>query len=167
MKLITGGAYQGKLDYAKKTYHQPKGWIDGRTCKLEEIWTCGGIDHFEVYVRRMLADAGRTESEAKVPPPGSVIWEPDSHATDAQMQKQRFSDSGLVSLGRDAAWFAQQLLERNQDILIVTTELGCGIVPMEREDRLWREAVGRICTCLAQQSEEVVRVMCGIGTRIK
>ena len=46
MKLIIGGAYQGKLAYEKREYGMAEGWIDGRTCRMEEIWTCGGIDYF-------------------------------------------------------------------------------------------------------------------------
>ena len=34
-------------------------------------------------------------------------------------------------------------------------------------DRAYREAVGRICTKLAAYSDEVTRVVCGIGTVIK
>ena len=44
---------------------------------------------------------------------------------------------------------------------------GCGIVPMEKEERLWRENVGRLCCYLAERAERVYRVFCGIGTRIK
>ena len=66
----------------------------------------------------------------------------------------------MVSLGKE-------LYEKNPQIVVVTDEVGYGIVPMEAEERAWREACGRVCTVLAQQAEEVVRVCCGIGRRIK
>lgn len=52
-------------------------------------------------------------------------------------------------------------------MVVVTNELGCGIVPMDPADREYRETVGRICTCLAARSEEVVRVICGVGMVLK
>lgn len=51
--------------------------------------------------------------------------------------------------------------------VVVTDELGYGIVPMDRFDRAYREKTGRICTQLATKAEKVYRVICGIGTVIK
>ena len=42
-----------------------------------------------------------------------------------------------------------------------------GIVPMEAEERTYRERTGRILEQLAAQADEVVRVVCGIGQKIK
>ncbi|MCC8106707.1 MAG: bifunctional adenosylcobinamide kinase/adenosylcobinamide-phosphate guanylyltransferase, partial [Clostridiales bacterium] len=63
--------------------------------------------------------------------------------------------------------FADWIYHKNPDLIIVSTELGYGIVPMEPNDRLWRETVGRVCTSLASKSDEVVRVVCGLGTWLK
>lgn len=63
--------------------------------------------------------------------------------------------------------FVQQLMEKNPDIIIISDEIGCGIVPMDKADREWRELHGRICCNLAQNSRKVYRVICGIGNRIK
>ena len=41
------------------------------------------------------------------------------------------------------------------------------IVPMEAEERTYRECTGRILEGLAAQADEVVRVVCGIGQKIK
>lgn len=51
--------------------------------------------------------------------------------------------------------------------IVICNEVGSGIVPMEREERAHREAVGRLCTCLAQQAQAVYRVCCGLGMRLK
>lgn len=147
MKLIIGGAYQGKLTYAKKTYDCPEGWIDGRTCDLEAIETCRGINHFHDYVKRML-------------------WEKQEEIT-AAGKAYCFDSEHLADLEQQAQCFADRVLERNPGILVVSNELGYGVVPMEKKDRLWRETVGRICTCLADRADEVVRVVCGIGVKIK
>ena len=61
MKLIIGGAFQGKLDYAKKLYPDTE-WTDGSACALEEIATCSAMNCFHLFVRRWL-EAGRTKEE--------------------------------------------------------------------------------------------------------
>ena len=61
----------------------------------------------------------------------------------------------------------EELCGENPDIIIICRELGCGVVPIERFDREWRERTGRICCELAKTAESVERVLCGIGMRIK
>lgn len=51
--------------------------------------------------------------------------------------------------------------------LITMDEVGCGIVPLTREDRDYREAVGRAGQKLAEAAREVWRIQCGIPVRIK
>lgn len=53
------------------------------------------------------------------------------------------------------------------DGVIICDEVGCGVTPLDRADRDWREAVGRLCCELADSAEAVYRVSCGIGRRIK
>ncbi len=50
---------------------------------------------------------------------------------------------------------------------VISDEIGCGIVPMDNELTNWREATGRALCKIAEKSEQVWRVQCGIGTRIK
>lgn len=59
------------------------------------------------------------------------------------------------------------LLEENPDLIIVTNELGYGIVPIQPFDRAYREKCGRICCDLAREAKQVHRVVCGIGQVIK
>lgn len=76
------------------------------------------------------------------------------------IKKELKNDQDLSSLARELA-------EKNPDIVVVSQEVGYGVVPMDAFDRKYREAVGRICTSLAAESKKVVRVVCGIGTVIK
>ncbi len=69
--------------------------------------------------------------------------------------------------GRDVSALAERLIRENPDIIVVSDEIGYGVVPMEPFDRAYREAVGRICTTLADFSTKVIRVVCGIGMVIK
>ncbi|SHI59309.1 bifunctional adenosylcobinamide kinase/adenosylcobinamide-phosphate guanylyltransferase [Pseudobutyrivibrio xylanivorans] len=51
--------------------------------------------------------------------------------------------------------------------VIISDEIGNGIVPLDENDRTWREICGRIMIELAKDATEVYRVVCGIGQRIK
>ena len=51
--------------------------------------------------------------------------------------------------------------------VVVCDEIGCGIVPIDRADENWREAVGRLCCALAQKADAVVRVIAGVPQFIK
>lgn len=51
--------------------------------------------------------------------------------------------------------------------LVICNEVGCGIVPIDRAERVAREATGRLCVELAEHADKVYRVTCGIGTLIK
>lgn len=62
---------------------------------------------------------------------------------------------------------AQELAEKNPQVIIVTNELGYGVVPVDKFDRRYREDTSRLCCELAAASEQVWRVCCGIGTCIK
>lgn len=56
------------------------------------------------------------------------------------------------------------LLEREY---VLCREVGCGLVPMNPEDRAWREAVGRLSCRLAEEAQGVVRLWCGLPTWLK
>ncbi|MDO4452860.1 MAG: bifunctional adenosylcobinamide kinase/adenosylcobinamide-phosphate guanylyltransferase [Eubacteriales bacterium] len=67
----------------------------------------------------------------------------------------------------DPSDLCEILMEENPDLIIVTNEVGYGIVPMERFEREYREKCGRICCEIAKEAVEVHRVICGIGQVIK
>lgn len=60
-----------------------------------------------------------------------------------------------------------RLHRENPDLILVTNELGYGVVPIDKFDRDYREKTGRICCEIAKEAREVHRVVCGIGTVIK
>ena len=57
-------------------------------------------------------------------------------------------------------------LAHEYDILIAT-EVGGGVVPMDAGQRAEREAAGRLACLLAAQAECVVQLFCGIPTVLK
>ena len=113
MILIFGGAYQGKLDFAKEQfpdvpiYHK----------ELEKFtWECCTED-------------------------------PD----------QRLEAADEMRAKKDE-W---------QDKILIITDVSQWIVPMDARTRAFRDMNGRLMLYLASEADEVYRVFCGIGKRIK
>lgn len=58
-------------------------------------------------------------------------------------------------------------IELLQDKIIICDEISSGIVPLKKEERVWREYTGRCLQFLGKDSSEIYRVFCGIPTSIK
>ena len=50
---------------------------------------------------------------------------------------------------------------------VICNEVGCGLVPIQAEERQRREAVGRLCCQLAERAEAGYRISCGLAIRLK
>ena len=126
MKLVIGGAYQGKRDAACRMFGlRESELIDGRDCPLDVIKTCKAICNFHTYILRCMESGQSLED------------------------------------------FASELAKENPDLVIISDEIGYGVVPIEKELRAWREKTGRICCQLAALSDTVVRVIAGVPCVIK
>lgn len=58
-------------------------------------------------------------------------------------------------------------LKKGVRCVIISDEIGNGIVPVDAFERDYRERTGRMLITLASQADEVVHVICGIGQKIK
>ena len=108
MKLIIGGAYQGKREYAETHF-------DGAQI----------ITDFHLIVKDWIAN------------------------------------------GEDPLEMLAINLVDYQDLVIISDDISCGVVPDDPKLRFWRESMGRVLTRISQESDEVIRVFCGIGVRLK
>lgn len=69
--------------------------------------------------------------------------------------------------GKNPLLEVRKLLEAEKNLVIISNEVGYGLVPLEKEERQYRECVGRVNCFLAGQAEQVIRVICGVGSVIK
>ena len=70
--------------------------------------------------------------------------------------------------GEDPLQYAGTFAEKlDAQCVLVLTEMGCGIVPAEHGERQFREMNGRVNCLFAEQAEQVIRVIAGVGQRIK
>ena len=69
--------------------------------------------------------------------------------------------------GLDTLGYLREILPKLKGKILICDDISCGVVPVEHETRIWRETMGRSLTLLSKNADEVVRVFCGIGSRIK
>lgn len=51
--------------------------------------------------------------------------------------------------------------------IVITTEVGCGVIPVDAAERRKREAAGQLACALAREADTVIRVCCGIPQFLK
>lgn len=51
--------------------------------------------------------------------------------------------------------------------VVISDDISCGVVPIDKTERAWREANGRLLIKIAEKSEHVTRVFCKIPTELK
>ncbi len=126
MIMITGGAFSGKKDYAKKRFgFSDEDILNGGECTLEAVFTAKCVADYQFLVKRLLEE------------------------------------------NEDAQEFTKRLCKENPSTVVIINEIGAGIVPLEKNDRIWREETGRSGCLIARNSSEVIRLACGIPTIIK
>ncbi len=127
MILIFGGAYQGKLEYAKE--HWDFGDDDVFFCDedlaidLSKKVICG----LEKFVYACVLEGVEAKDVLK-------------------------SYDGEYPLD-EKIW--------------IVDDISQGVVPIDPSRRAWRESVGRTLLWLGKESDEVHRVFCGLGQRLK
>lgn len=62
---------------------------------------------------------------------------------------------------------ANALLPYIKNSIIVSREIGCGIVPMEPVERLYRELHGSVLRRIAEEADSVTRIFCGLPEVLK
>lgn len=124
MHLIIGGAYMGKLDFAKASY----GFTPEQVCDCaltEPDFSAPCLTHLEEYVYRC------------------ILREEDP--------VEAFREH------RDA-W---------EHCVLICRDISGGVVPMDKQQRLWRMKTGHLCQYLSREATTVSRIFCGLEQKLK
>ena len=95
------------------------------------------------------------------------------HDPDAALHARATADFHLLvravlARGGSAQDFARRLLAENPDAVLTCDEIGGGIVPLDGEERRWREETGRALGILTDDpATRLVRVWYGLGEVLK
>ena len=125
MDLIIGGAYQGKLEYARKKY----------SLSVDDIFTCSENKKVDFGKRCIYNIENYT------------LW--------------------CVTNNIDAIAFFKEHKDEWQSSILICEDIFCGVVPIEKEMRAWREMTGKLCAYLSCEAEHVVRMFCGLEQKLK
>ena len=91
----------------------------------------------------------------------------DAVKTANQLKNYHILVRRLTESGIDAERFTRELCSSNPDCIVLIDEVGSGIIPLEKSERIWRETVGKAGCILAENADSVIRLVCGIPTAIK
>lgn len=94
----------------------------------------------------------------------SLHYAPEDIAMEVNENKPVLYGLEAILRNEDGDGLLSNLLARE---VVICDEVGCGVVPMTAEERMWRDEVGRICCLLAEQAEVVVRLCCGLPLALK
>lgn len=125
MIVITGGACQGKLEYAKERFAFTEADIEYCTVENGLSFKKSCIYNLHLYIL------------------------------------------GAIRKGEDPIEIISKALSQLEDKILICDDICSGVVPIERENRLWRDNTGKIMQILCRNAVEVVRLFCGLPEKIK
>lgn len=76
-------------------------------------------------------------------------------------------DSVEISIFKEVKELLEIIKAHNKNLIVVTNELGMGLVPPYRLGRIFRDIAGRVNQYLAKEAEEVYLTVSGIPMKIK
>ena len=154
MILIIGGFAQGKLHYVKQNHVHCE---DGQEMPVLDgtLRLVSDTEIARVTEREVQAMSGKQQTERQMV--GSQVIVNHLHRYIREQLRR----------GTDPETAIEDFLREHPDCILICDEIGNGIVPMEEEERTYRERTGRILERLAARADEVVRVVCGIGQKLK
>ena len=86
------------------------------------------------------------------------------HWSEAEFAARAVWDVQELAWGADLPALAEKLSQKD---IVIATELGGGLVPVDRTEREKREAAGRLACLLAARADTVIRVCCGLPQFLK
>lgn len=141
MILVTGGMFQGKTAFIRQNFF-PQGEAP------EESVVNGKDASFED-----LCSCGCVMN--------FELW------IKRELEAMQSGEPDMEEIQAKLAERVKELLRRNLNLIVELQEMGCGVVPIAWEDRLYRECCGRIGCLLAGSGSQVYRVVCGLGQRLQ
>lgn len=173
--LITGGSRSGKSAFSQRlAEEQPGSRLFLATCPVTdremEIRILrhiqdrmkGNWDTVEepLHIAAQLAQAGRYDTvlvDCLTLWVNNLLYEAAGRNRELDEEQVAVLANSLVEAAR----------EHPGEVIMVTNEVGLGIVPENRTARLYRDLVGRCNQCVGAAAARVYLVTCGIPLQIK
>lgn len=144
MHFVTGGAFQGKRKWVQQV-------ISSQQKEVVPFWSIGykeafpdlksiPSDHHVIVIEGLEMFIRKSLTEEK----DRLVWKERLHP-----------------------YLLWEKADSSRSLFIIGSEVGLGVVPMNKEDRLYRDVVGWIYQDVAEQADVVVRIWCGIPQKLK
>ena len=152
MIFVIGPLFSGKQDYIM----QALGWSE--------------TDFLEKAVRDVQNLAAEAAEAVEVEEAAGAVEIAEAAETDGAAEAAEAAEavetshSPLDDLQEKLRSLADRLSQKE---VVIATETGCGVIPLDPQERRNREAAGRLSCLLAERAETVVRVCCGIPQVLK
>lgn len=152
MIFVIGPLFSGKQDYIM----QALGWSE--------------TDFLEKAVRDVQNLAAEAAEAVEVEEVAGAVEIAEAVETDGAAEAAEAAEavetshSPLDDLQEKLRSLADRLSQKE---VVIATETGCGVIPLDPRERRNREAAGRLSCLLAERAETVVRVCCGIPQVLK
>ena len=152
MIFVIGPLFSGKQDYIM----QALGWSE--------------TDFLEKAVRDVQNLAAEAAEAVEVEEAAGAVEIAEAAETDGAAEAAEAAEavetshSPLDDLQEKLRSLADRLSQKE---VVIATETGCGVIPLDSRERRNREAAGRLSCLLAERAETVVRVCCGIPQVLK
>ena len=152
MIFVIGPLFSGKQDYIM----QALGWSE--------------TDFLEKAVRDVQNLAAEAAEAVKVEEAAGAVEIAEAVETDGAAEAAEAAEavetshSPLDDLQEKLRSLADRLSQKE---VVIATETGCGVIPLDPQERRNREAAGRLSCLLAERAETVVRICCGIPQVLK
>jgi len=93
--------------------------------------------------------------------------EPQSFSEGTVLSNFEYFINTMLEKDIDPVKYIKDNINKFKEIIIIGNEIGLGVVPMKKEDRILRDNVGFIYQILSKEAKSVVRVWNGLPMRIK
>ena len=174
MILVTGGTRSGKSSLAEQLAAD----FGGRVLYVATAEP--GDDEMKLRIERH--QAGRPPEWGTLDAPRDAVarlrecegqWDTilfdclTLYTTNLMLEKESHSPDPEVLLAQNMGGLAEYLHEKWPRSVVVTNEVGSGIVPVHRLSRLFRDLQGRVNQVFARRADEVYLCVSGIPIKIK
>ena len=153
MELYIGGFAQGKLEYVQNKKAE-------EAISIDMVIDCAQSDYqktLQSIDNKIKNENADVNNIANV---NDIVIINHLHMWVKDLLREGMEESEVQST--ILSWVAT-----HPNTILICDELGNGIVPLEKMERIWREQTGRLMIELAKQAERVERILCGLGQRLK
>lgn len=175
--LITGGARSGKSMFAQQFFSEAEQVVYVATAEVCDEEMAQRVEQHR-HARRCMAD-GRTSAgisrmmihgedgcllDCVTVLTSNIMF---THTAEYECIPRTVQEETEAAVKRQLDVLINDANAANCRLVLVTNELGSGIVPEHHVSRVFRDIAGRVNQHLARRADEVYWCVCGIPVKIK